>query len=65
MMVRTAFRDPVLLSELMVGKQIDGLVLQKGDHVLLTQQANTADNTTTGRGWWARPPPSCAAPPST
>ena len=62
MMVRVVMSEPVVLGELVPGKQLDGLVLQKGDYVLLhgpvlrrvgngpspTQQTNTSEN-----GVWA------------
>ena len=44
MMVRLAILEPIMLSELVPGKDVDGTVLQKGDAVLLTQQSNTSEN---------------------
>ena len=44
MMVRVTAVQSVVLSELIGGKDIDGVVLQKGDYVLLTQQTSSSEN---------------------
>jgi hypothetical protein len=43
-MVRVGVMEPTLLSDVVSGREFDGTALQKGDLVLLTQQANTSEN---------------------
>ena len=44
MMVRVALRASVLLGELLPGRTVDGVLLQQGDAVLLTQQTLSSEN---------------------